>query len=292
MKLDWAMLQTPARWNAWIGVAVALSASPAHGQDVPWGRIADARGLSKEQRGVAEEVLRTARCYGGCEGTVLECLVAGDSIGTRLANFVARRAAANRPAENILTSITNRKQSAFPAQTFHPDLSGLVPSGSVDAPVQVVIFADFACPVCKVAVSALHEISLSMPDSVCLWLKTFPLAQEARSIPAALAYLAADRQGLGWEMINMLFEHGADLSDEALDACAATVGLDLERYRADLQSEELLARVRAEKREGVSFGISTTPGILVNGKLYRGIKTRVELLDRIEEELWILAAGR
>jgi protein-disulfide isomerase len=280
-----------ASWIAGAAV-VALSIASAQGQGVPWDRMADAQGLDSAQRGVVEEVLRTAHCYGGCDGTILECLDAGDPFAVRLANFVVRRARANRPVDNILTSITNRKRSAFPTETFDVAVSGLTPSGNAGAPVQVVVFADFECSVCKTTVEALRAIRVAMPDSVCLWFKNYPLSQSERSVPAALAYLAAERQGLGWEMNDMLFERGGDLSDTALEACAATVGLDLEMYRSDIQSPELLQQIRAEKTQGVSCGIQSTPGILVNGKRYRGIKTQTELLDRIEEELWILAESR
>ncbi len=67
------------------------------------------------------------------------------------------------------------------------------PSGHADAPVSVVIFADFECPYCKLA--------------------------------AALAYLAAAKQGKGRLMHGLLFAHAADLSDKAMDVCAAAAGL-------------------------------------------------------------------
>ena len=36
--------------------------------------------------------------------------------------------------------------------------------------------------------------------------------------------------------------------------------------------------------EGLQFGVKKTPGILVNGKFYRGVRIWEELYDRIEEE--------
>ena len=48
-------------------------------------------------------------------------------------------------------------------------------------------------------------------------------------------------------------------------------------------------RIRAEKMEGISAGVKSTPGIFINGKLYNGAKTYAALKDRIEEELEILA---
>jgi protein-disulfide isomerase len=270
-------------------VAALVAASPGRSDDIPWDRIHDAAGLDGAQRGVVEKVIRTAACYGGCEGTILDCLRKGDPFAIRLANFVARRAAAKRPADDVLTSVADRKLSAYPPKTFDIDVSELVPSGHRDAPVEVVIWADFDCPFCKVAATALRELSLAMPDSFSLWFKNYPLAQDDRATPAALAYLAAERQGKGWEMYDVLFTHDGELTDSALTACALEAGVDTARYRADVRDPSLLARVRAEKAAGVACGFHKVPGVLIDGKPFLGIKTKVELKDRIEEELDLVA---
>src|SRR5262249_8112653 len=153
---------------------------------------------------------------------------------------------------------------------------------------RVVIFADFDCPYCREASTALRELSTSMPDSFSLWFKNFPLAQDDRAVPAALAYLAADRQGRGWQMFDMIFGSTGDLTSAALDSCAVGAGLDMAEYRKDMKDEALMKRVRAEKAEGIADGFTKVPGVIVNGKSYLGIKTRRELLDRIQEELDIV----
>jgi protein-disulfide isomerase len=280
-----------ARTAALAAALTALVTTHARTQDIPWNQIRDAAALDAAQKKVAAQALNTAPCYGGCDGTVLDCLLSGDPFGIRMANLIARRAAVKRPLQSILDSVRNRGLSAFPDTTYSIDLRGLVPSGNADAPVRVVVFADFECPFCRVACAALRDISREMPDSVSVWFKNYPLAQDDRAIPAALAHLAAERQGKGWEMHDLLFAHVRDLSDAALDSCATLAGLDLAKYHADIRSKELIDRVHAEKAEGRSYGIDKTPGILVNGKLYRGIGTKVELEDRIREEFDILGAG-
>lgn len=271
---------------AGVVAVVRLPAAPAAPtDDVPWDRIGDARALNAAQRAVAEEVLRDAPCYGACEGVILDCLLVGDGVGTRLANFVARRAGQGYSAASILKSVANRKLSAHPPETFDVDLSGLVPSGSADAPVRVVIYADFECAHCRVAATGLRELSLEMPEAMSLTFKNYPLTQSPRAVPAALVYLAAERQGMGWEMHDRLYAHVGDLDDESLEVCAVEAGVALEQYYADIQSVELRRRIDAEKAEGVACGVRSTPGILINGKPFRGIKTKVELRDRIEEEL-------
>ena len=51
-------------------------------------------------------------------------------------------------------------------------------------------------------------------------------------------------------------------------------------------------RLRAEKMEGLRFGVKKTPGILVNGKFYRGVRTWEELRDRLEEELDLIGLSK
>lgn len=269
-------------------MATLWSVSP-RADGVPWDQIQDAKTLGATQRAVAADVLSNAHSYGACTGTILDCLRTGDATALRLANFVARRAAENRSINSILSSVTNRKLSAFPDKTFDVNLNALAPAGNADAPVRVVMFGDFDCPYCKVAAIALRELANEMPAQVSLWFKNYPLAQDERAIPAAIAYLAAERQGLGWEMYDALFAHAGELSDSALASCAAKVGADLDQYRADLQLGELRDRIKQEKTEGVRCGFTKVPGILVNGKPYLGIKTKPELRDRIEEELEIVS---
>jgi predicted DsbA family dithiol-disulfide isomerase len=108
-------------------------------------------------------------------------------------------------------------------------------------------------------------------------------------VPAAIAFLAGARQGKFWELHDLLFEHQEDLSDNTLDECAKKVGLDMKKFAADEKDPAIIDRLRAEKTEGMKCGIKKSPGILVNGKPYYGVKTEVELRDRIEEELYLLS---
>ena len=280
----------PERTIAFALLFVALAAVPAAAQEIPWDLVEGSDELGAAHREVAAEVLLTAHAYGECKGTIASCLVSSpdDEIALRLAAFVVRRAAADNDVERILMSVENRKNSAIPPRMYEPDLTGLVPSGNPDAPVQVVLYADFECPYCGVASLGLREISLARPDEVAFYFKNFPLKSHARSVPAALAYLAAVEQGKGWEMHDLLFQHNDDLSDAVFEECAAEIGLDLERFRADMADKALIDRLRAEKTEGMKAGIKKSPGVMINGKRYFGVKTPVELQDRIEEEIYLL----
>ncbi len=268
-----------------------LVGAPVSAEEIPWDLLEGGAELGAAHREVVAEVLAEGRSYGECKGTILECLVKSpdDPIARRLGNFVVRRAAANNSVEEILTSVKKRKSSAYAIKTFSPDFEGLIPSGNPDAPVQVMIYADFECPYCRVASTSLRDISLEQPENVAYYFKSFPLKSHKRSVPAALAFLAAARQGKFWEMHDLLFEYQEDLSEEAFALCAAKLGLDPAQFDSDQANQELIDRLRAEKTEGLKCGIKKSPGVLVNGKTYYGVKTAVELRDRIEEEIYLLS---
>ena len=273
-------------------LAAAVLAARAPAQSVPWHLVEGSENLRGIHKEVVVEVLSTVPAYGGCEQTILRCLVENpeNKIARRLANFVVRRVRAGNDVEDIAKEIEDRKLSAFPPEIREPDLGGLTCSGNAGAPVQVVIYADFGCPYCHVSTQTLRKLSREHPDQIAFYFKNFPLKSNPEAVPAALALLAAGRQGKFWEMNDLLFAKEENLCDDTYTTCAATLGLDVERFKGDMKNPELLARLREEKMEAIRYGVESTPGILVNGKFYRGVKTSDELIDRIEEEKDLLAA--
>ena len=282
--------------NRWIFAAAvafgACFAGTAFAAEVPWHLIAGGEELRSFQREVVEEVLARAEGYGDCDGLILDCLARNpeDRTARRLADFVVRRVRADRDPEEILQEIEDRRISALPPIVHQPDLSGLDPAGDADAPVKVVIYADFGCPYCKVATSSFRQWASDEPDKIAFYFKNFPLKSNEHAVPAALALLAADRQGRFWEMVDHLYEHDSDLGEDVYKGCAAALGMDEEKFEADRKDKALVNLLREEKTEALRFGVRNTPGIFINGKRYLGVKTAEELYDRVDEELEMVAA--
>jgi len=274
-----------------LGFAIAAAASAA---EIPWELVEGADGLKGIYKEVVAEILETAPCYGDCEGTIADCLRAdgGDKTAKRLAAFTVRRVMADNDVEEVLVEIESRRLSAFPETVHDPDLEGLLVSGNAGAKVRIILYADFGCPYCRATATALRGLIAAEPDRIAYYFKNYPLKSHDRAVPSALALLAADRQGKFWEMHDLLYADGDDLSDAYLEQCAASLGLDAAKFQADRKDKSLIDRLRAEKVEGQKLGVKKTPGILVNGKFYRGVRTWEELFDRIEEEFDLLDLGR
>lgn len=143
---------------------------------------------------------------------------------------------------------------------------GAATMGPETAPVTVVIFDDFECPYCAKTVPLIKEVLSAYPDDVRLVFKNFPLGRHKNAQAAALAGLAADRQGKFWPLHDLLFENHHSLSPQKIEQLAEQAGLDMERFAADRNDAKLRQQLNADMREGQQIGVRGTPTIFINGR--------------------------
>jgi protein-disulfide isomerase len=141
--------------------------------------------------------------------------------------------------------------------------------GEADAAVTLEEFGDFECPPCSIMSGAIHQLEKDYGSKLRVIFRQFPLPTHAHAREAALASEAAHLQGRFWEMHDLLYKEQAVWSKAAdvpalLDSYAGTIGLDLERFKKDMASPEVDARVTADHDEGASRGVSSTPTIFIN----------------------------
>jgi protein-disulfide isomerase len=96
-------------------------------------------------------------------------------------------------------------------------------------------------------------------------------APHAHAQEAALAAEAAGFQGLFWEMHDLLCREQAIWSkvDDApalFRGYAGMLGLNLKRFKTDMDSPEAKERVACDQKRGAASGISSTPTIFVNDR--------------------------
>ena len=85
--------------------------------------------------------------------------------------------------------------------------------GPENAPVVIVAFSDFECPYCGTVGALFEEALAKHPKEVKVVFKQFPLAMHKQAQSAALASLAAHRQGKFWQYHDLLFENQKSLSE-------------------------------------------------------------------------------
>jgi protein-disulfide isomerase len=87
---------------------------------------------------------------------------------------------------------------------------------------------------------------------------------------AAEATEAAAEQGAFWEMHDLLLEHQDALRLADLETYAEQLGLDLDRFRANLRERRHAARVSGDVDSADLSGVSGTPTFFVNGRRHHG----------------------
>ncbi|MGH3215244.1 MAG: DsbA family protein, partial [Trebonia sp.] len=81
---------------------------------------------------------------------------------------------------------------------------------------------------------------------------------------------AADRQGKFWEMHDTLMDHQGELTVRDLLRYAAELGLDTEKFSADLRKHTGAARIAEDVDSADLATVSGTPTFFINGNRYYG----------------------
>lgn len=155
--------------------------------------------------------------------------------------------------------------------------------GSPMAPVTIYEFSDFQCPHCRLAAPTLKKIVDDSNGKVKLVFKEYPLPGHPKAREAARAAIAADKQGKFWEMHDLIFKNQDRLQTANFDDYAKEIGLDLKRFRDDVKSKEVDAKIDADRAEGKKAGVDSTPSIYVNDRKY--VFPPEQLGDYVREEL-------
>jgi protein-disulfide isomerase len=138
--------------------------------------------------------------------------------------------------------------------------------GSEHARVTIVEYGDFECPSCKVAATTPMLLLERFPSRIRFVFRHFPL-QEAHphALMAAEASEAAAGQGKFWPMHEVLFQNQAHLKDRDLYRYAADLGLDMARYKAEMDDHIYLQKVREHVEGARRSHIRATPTFFVDG---------------------------
>jgi protein-disulfide isomerase len=138
--------------------------------------------------------------------------------------------------------------------------------GPANAPVTIVEWSDFQCPFCSQAKDLVHQILDAYPNDVRFVFKNYPLPFHQQAMPAAKAAIAAGKQGKFFEMHDKLFENIKALAPDKYEVWAGEIGLDVAKFKADMDAPETAAQITAEMKEAGDVGVRGTPSFFINGK--------------------------
>jgi protein-disulfide isomerase len=168
-------------------------------------------------------------------------------------------------------SLANMSSAPPSPRTPLPGAPNPYVRGPQNAPVTLEEFSDFECPACRGLDPGLRNISRDYGERVRWVFRNFPLSMHKYSFIAARAAEAAGVQGKFWQMHDMLYDHQDDWKDapeprDLFNNYAAQLGLDVERFKADLNRQDLADRIKQDYDRGVSLNVRGTPTIFVNGE--------------------------
>jgi protein-disulfide isomerase len=165
-----------------------------------------------------------------------------------------------RPAIVTAAADTKSQQTA----TLHA-------RGPAKAPVTLEEFGDFQCPPCATLSEPINHLEREYRPRLRVIFRHLPLVTHQHAREAACAAEAAALQGRFWEMHDLLYREQSNWSKAPdvqvlFHSYAGILGLDLARFKRDMDSEQVKARVAADQQRADSLGVKTTPTILINGR--------------------------
>ena len=157
--------------------------------------------------------------------------------------------------------------------------------GPATAPIVLVEYTDYQCPYCDRVQPTLAAVRERYGDQVLHVFKNLPLPIHAQAQLAGEASLCAQDQDKFWEFHDWLFQNQRTMNRGLMIEQAGTMGMDTELFTACVDQKTYSDKVRADMKEARSFGITGTPGFLINGRVLSGAQPLEAFEAIINEEL-------
>ncbi|HXU04653.1 MAG TPA: thioredoxin domain-containing protein [Polyangia bacterium] len=194
-------------------------------------------------------------------------------------------------AKLIENGYTDSEISERLAKRYRPvtpkkiDVADAPMKGNPSAKITLIEFADYECPHCKRFQPVLHQIMDEFRSDVKLYFKHYPLPQHTNARLAAEAAVAAQKQGKFWQYQDKLWEKSDELTPAEIEKAAKEVGLDVTKFRQDVASEPVKARVQKDRADGAAAGIEATPTLYINGREYTDGRDTDSLREWIKDAI-------
>jgi protein-disulfide isomerase len=168
--------------------------------------------------------------------------------------------------------LNDMSKDAFAENRSKLDLNNAPTTGNPNAPITIVEFADFECPVCRNLHQAIRELLPKYPKARLVF-KDFPIEQiHPWARTGALAGRCAYEQDpkAFWKMHDALYDHqdlitAANAWDKVTDY-ASQAGLKTDSFKACMTSPEAAAAVEASVANAKLLDVGSTPTLFVNGR--------------------------
>lgn len=163
--------------------------------------------------------------------------------------------------------------------------------GDPNSKVTVIEFGDFQCPACSSVEKELQTgVFPQYGSKINFVFKHFPLVDiHKNAMSSAYAAEAAGVQGKFWQMHDKLYAQQTEWSEVSdpqpkYEAYARDLGLDVTKFKNDMKSKDVKARVEKDKKLAGELGLPGTPTFFVNGKIVEANSTQ-DITNAIQSAL-------
>lgn len=161
--------------------------------------------------------------------------------------------------------------------------------GSAEAPVTVIEYGDFQCPVCgEFDAETFPAIRAAYIDTGKVrWVfRHFPLrAIHPQAENAARAAECAGAQGVFWEYGELLFSNQSALGTDDLVAYANQLGLDASGLWQCVETDVTAERVQRDVSSGQALGVTGTPTFFIDGQRVAGFRSVAQFRELLDAAL-------
>ena len=139
--------------------------------------------------------------------------------------------------------------------------------GDAHAKLTLLEYGDYECPACIQAEPLMQHLVEAHSGRLRLVFRHFPLMEVHPNAEfAAEAAEAAAAQGQFWPMHHLLFAKSHHLTPSAVTGYAQALGLDMNRFNAEMGDRIYTQRVQEHRRAGERSGLRATPAMFLNGR--------------------------
>jgi protein-disulfide isomerase len=152
--------------------------------------------------------------------------------------------------------------------------------GAENPELVIVEFSDYLCFQCKKMHFFLRRIIQEHPDKIRLVHRNFPMDHtinpivnepfHAGAARLAIVSLFAAQEDKFWKMNDLLYNIDRQTGTVNIQDLARKAGIDFEEMKHVFRNPNLWIQLQNDIQDGLKYGITGTPGFVINDQVYLG----------------------
>jgi protein-disulfide isomerase len=139
--------------------------------------------------------------------------------------------------------------------------------GASGGAVTLMFFGDYQSVYSARAHYTIKRLLEEYPNVLKVVYKHYPLVTlHPQASEAALAAIAAEKQGKFWELNELLYQNGRRLDSGLYASLAEQAGLNLAQFERDRRAVGTLERLSEDEAAASQAGVGAVPALYLNGK--------------------------